>query len=253
MTIVPLEVIHNLLLGVKPISKLMQRYHLTGINSNSGKVQEVYTLYSRFTPPRGKDVLEIGPGQTLDVLETALTAGAVSCTAVDVLRYVSEKQTKKTQIDYILYDGRRLPFNSCEFDCIWSHTAFEHVRDPATTVAECFRVLRHGGHLVALIDLGDHSYYGLQPPQPLKLFDCLRYPEWLWNLMKWNRSSYTNRLRKSDWIRLFTEAGFVIEHQESTVSDVVVKALPSLPYLQRYSYEDAVTNVITLWLRKPQA
>lgn len=252
MTLVPLEVIHNLLLGVKPISKLMQQYHLTGINSDSGKVQEVYKIYSRFEPIRGKDVLEIGPGQTLAVLETALTAGAASCTAVDVLRYVPEQETKRTQINYIIYDGRRLPFNSFDFDCIWSHTAFEHVRDPATTVAECFRVLRHGGHLVALIDLGDHSYYGLQPPQPLKLFDCLRYPEWLWNLMKWNRSSYTNRLRKSDWIRLFTEAGFVIEHQESAVSQVIAKALPSLPYLQRYSYEDAVTSVITLWLTKPQ-
>lgn len=231
----------------------MQQYHLTGINSDSGKVQEVYKLYSRFESTRGKDILEIGPGQTLEVLETALIAGAASCTAADVLRYVPETQTKRTQINYIIYDGRRLPFNSCRFDCIWSHTSFEHVRDPATTVTECFRVLRPGGQLVALIDLGDHSHYGLQPLQPLKLFDCLRYPEWLWNLMKWNRSSYTNRLRKSDWIRLFTGAGFEIEHQESTASHVIAKALPSLPYLQRYSYEDAVTSVITLWLRKPQA
>ena len=252
MTFVPFEILHNLLLGLKPISQLIQRYHLTGINSDSGKVDEVFKIYSRFDPPLGKEVLEIGPGQTLDVLEKALTAGAANSTAVDVLRYVPEMLAKRKRVRYIIYDGRRLPFDSCRFDCIWSHTALEHVRNPAMTVAECFRVLRTGGHLVALIDLGDHSYYGLHPPQPLKLFDCLRYPEWLWNLMKSNRSSYTNRLRKSDWIRLFTGAGFVIEHQESTVSHVIAEALPSLPYLHRYTYEDAVTSVITLWLKKPQ-
>ncbi|MBX3324728.1 MAG: class I SAM-dependent methyltransferase [Nitrospira sp.] len=252
MTFVPLEIIHNLLLGLKPISQLIQQYHLTGINSDSRKVQEVFEMYSRFESILGKDVLEIGPGQTLEVLETALTKGAVSCTAVDVLKYVTDNEATRKQINYIIYDGQRLPFHSGQFDCVWSHTAFEHVRDPATTVAECFRVLRAGGHLVALIDLGDHSYYGVQPPQPLKLFDCLRYPEWLWNLMKWNRSSYTNRLRKSEWMRLFTEAGFAIEHQESAVSHLIAEALPSLSYLHCYSYDDAVTCVLILWLKKPR-
>lgn len=253
MTFIPFEIMHNLVLGLKPISRLIQRYHRTGINSESGKVEAVFKMYSRFDSPRGKDVLEIGPGQTLEVLKTALAAGAASCTAVDVLRYVPEHQTKSKQIAYIIYDGRRLPFNAGRFDCIWSHTAFEHVRNPTITVAECFRVLRTGGRLVALIDLGDHSHYRMHPPQPLNLFDCLRYPEWLWKLMKWNRSSYTNRLRKSDWIKLFTESGFVIEHQESVVSHVIAEALPSLPYLHRYSHEDAVTHVITLWLKKPRA
>jgi SAM-dependent methyltransferase len=253
MTFVPLEIVHNLLLGLKPLSRLTQRYHRTGINADSGRVQEVFRMYSRFEPALGKDILEIGPGHTLEVLETALTLGAASCTAVDVSRYVSESQAKEKHINYIIYDGRQLPFNSCQFDCIWSHTAFEHVRNPGRTVAECFRILRPGGQLVALIDLGDHSYYGLQTHPSLKLFDCLRYPEWLWNLMKWNRSSYTNRLRKSDWTTLFTEMGFVIQYQESTVSHVIAEALPSLPYLHRYSYEDAVTSVITLWLKKPQA
>jgi hypothetical protein len=38
--------------------------------------------------------------------------------------------------------------------------------------------------MVALIDLGDHTYYGLKEPQPLKLFHCLQYSERMWNLIK---------------------------------------------------------------------
>jgi hypothetical protein len=37
--------------------------------------------------------------------------------------------------------------------------------------------------------------------------------------MKWNRSSYVNRLRQSDWMQLFAEAGFVVRAHEATVSD----------------------------------
>lgn len=247
-----LEVLQNVLMSICPIARFAQRWHTTGLDTNPKGSRQIFELYTRLEPVTGKDILEIGPGQTADVLAVALQAGAKSCTAVDVVDYLTHEKAWLKQIEYVVYDGKQLTFESRRFDLIWSHTAFEHLRYPTVTVAECFRVLRTGGHLVALIDLGDHSYYGLQTQQPLKLFDCLRYPEWLWNLKKWNRSSYTNRLRKSDWIKLFTEVGFVIRHLESRVSDDIIGALPSLSYLHRYSYDDAVTSVITVWLEKPE-
>ena len=105
------------------------------------------------------------------------------------------------------------------------------------TVQECLRVLRPGGKLVSVIDLGDHSYYGKNKPYPDTVFDCLRYPEWVWNLMWWNRSSYVNRLRQSDWIRLFAEAGFVMCEEETTVSDDTAHLLSQLHYLRKYQHE----------------
>ena len=105
--------------------------------------------------------------------------------------------------------------------------------------------------MVAHIDLGDHSYYGGQPLSPSQLFNCLRYPAWLWTLMKWNRSSYVNRLRKSEWKRLFAAAGFYLKAEASSVSHEIDGALPALPYLHKYSHEDAVTAVLTVWLEKP--
>lgn len=107
--------------------------------------------------------------------------------------------------------------------------------------------------MVARIDLGDHTYYRCQPRPPLKVFDCLRYPEWLWTLMRWNRSSYVNRLRKSEWMRLCEDAGFVLQTETSSVSQDIETALPALPYLHKYSYDDAVTTGLTVWLEKPVA
>jgi len=85
---------------------------------------------------------------------------------------------------------------------------------------------------------------------PLKQFDCLRYPEWLWNLMRWNRSSYVNRLRQSEWLDLFKRTGFVLRAKETSIREDVTPLLSSLPYLQGYSYEDAVTSALTVCCEK---
>lgn len=249
--LVPLEILQNVVMGIGPIAKLAGRYHRTGLNADRTMARQVFGLYSRFQSVVGKDVLEIGPGHTLEVLEEAFASGCKSCSAVDVMDYLTAEQAAQKNIDYRLYDGRLLPFDSRRFDCIWSHTVFEHLRYPEVTVRECFRLLRPGGTLVAHIDLGDHTYYGCSAPSPLHVFHCLRYPTWLWRLMRWNRSSYVNRLRKSEWKRLFEEAGFVVRAEASSVNAEIHRALPMLRYLQKYSRDDAVTQVLTVWLEKP--
>ncbi|TKB92699.1 MAG: class I SAM-dependent methyltransferase [Nitrospira sp.] len=248
---VPVEVLQNIIMRFGPVAKYAQRYHSTGVNADPGQVRRVFERYRQFAPVAGKDILEIGPGHTLEVLECAKTEGARNCTAIDVVDYRSPEQKGRTRVIYALYDGKTFPLEDACVDLIWSYTAFEHLRYPAMTVQECFRVLRPGGMLMSLIDLGDHSFYGMNPPHPDKLFHCLRYPEWLWNLMRWNRSSYVNRLRQSDWVRLFTEAGFVMRVHEATVSDHTVRFLPQLRYLHKYHYDDAVTSVLTVCMEKP--
>ena len=247
----PLEVLQNLLMGIRPVARFAQKFHSTGLNAKVEEIDRLYDFYTRLVPVEGLDVLEIGPGQTLDVLHRAARAKARSCTALDVIEYVPAIRARESLITYRIYDGKQMPFEANSFDVIWSYTAFEHLRYPAVTAAECFRVLRGGGKLIALIDLGDHSCYGRTDPDPLGTFDCLRYPEWVWNLMKWNRSSYVNRLRKSDWQRLFAGMGFFCRHEESRISEDVARALPSLTYLRKYAYDDAVTSVLTVCLEKP--
>lgn len=248
---IAVDVLQNILMGLRPLARLAQRYHSTGLNADPDMVGRVFNLYSRFVSISGKDILEIGPGQTLEVLERARAAGARSCTAIDVLDYLSREQARVKQITYVVYDGREMPLATESVDLICSYTALEHVRYPSMTVQECFRILRPGGKLVSVIDLGDHSFYGKEKFYPDRVFHCLRYPEWLWNLMRWNRSSYVNRLRQSDWIRLFAEAGFVVRAHEATVSEHTVRLLSQLRYLRKYQYDDAVTCVLTVCMEKP--
>lgn len=248
---VAIDVLQNALMGVRPLAMLAQRYHSTGLNADPDMAARVLSLYSRFVSFPGKDILEIGPGQTIEVLERAVAAGARSCTAIDVCDYVPRELARVKQITYVVYDGKEMPLPTESVDLICSYTALEHVRYPSMTVYECFRILRPGGRLVSIIDLGDHSFYGKSKSYPDRVFDCLRYPEWLWNLMRWNRSSYVNRLRQSDWVRLFTEAGFVMRVHEATVSDHTVQFLPQLCYLHKYQYDDAVTSVLTVCMEKP--
>lgn len=248
---VVVDVLQNILMGFRPFAKLAQQYHSTGINADPDMVRRVFDLYSRFGPVAGKDILEIGPGQTLEVLERAMATGARSCTAIDVLGYLSREEARGKQIAYVVYEGKEIPLAAESVDLICSYTALEHVRYPSVTVQECFRVLRPGGTLVSVIDLGDHSFYGKNKSYPDRVFDCLRYPEWLWNLMRWNRSSYVNRLRQSDWLRLFTEAGFAARAREATVSDHTVRLYEQLPYLHKYPYDDAVTCMLTVCMEKP--
>jgi len=248
---VMVDILQNLLMGLRPFARLAQRYHSTGLNADPDMVSRVFNLYSRFVSMRGKDILEIGPGQTLEVLERAMAAGARSCTAIDVLDYLSREQARAKQIVYVVYEGKEMPLAAESVDLICSYTALEHARYPSVTVQECFRVLRPGGMLVSVIDLGDHSFYGKNKLYHDRVFDCLQHPEWLWNLMKWNRSSYVNRLRQSEWVHLFAEAGFVARAHEATVSEHTVHLFSQLRYLHKYQYNDAVTCALTVCMEKP--
>src|SRR5689334_19035225 len=96
----PFEIAQNLLMGFEPIAKLAHRHHSTGVNADPIKVREVFELYLRFSPVTGKDILEIGPGHTLEVLAQAKADGAKSCTAIDVVDYRSPDQAEYGEIRF---------------------------------------------------------------------------------------------------------------------------------------------------------
>jgi SAM-dependent methyltransferase len=243
------EVTQNLLMGIAPLAGVAQRFHSTGLNGDLQEAGRVFDFYRAFASVEGRDILEIGPGQTLELLEQARQAGARTCTALDVVAYFTSDQAAGRGLDYVLYEGREIPLPSARYDLIWSHNAFEHLRYPAQVVRECARLLRPGGRLIAQIDLADHAVYPSGDRR--RLFDCLRYPSWLWNLMKWNRSSYVNRLRKSEWRAILSEAGLAIRDWRGVESPDIERILPDLPYLHRYSREDALTAVLIVCAEKP--
>jgi hypothetical protein len=111
------------------------------------------------------------------------------------------------------------------------------MRYPEITVAECVRILRPGGVIVTQVDLRDH--YNMAPERSA---DHLLFSDRLWKAMTWNRSAYTNRLRISDWRRLFAEQRLAIRELRIGKTEVLHELYRSDPRAKRYAEDDFVTT-----------
>jgi len=132
---------------------------------------------------------------------------------LDAMRrlYIDHRQLSDCGIRYIApFDARSTGLESYSIDVITSTDVLEHI-EPLTLrdiLKECFRILRPGGIASFEIDYGDHYSY---IDNRISMYNFLRYSDKAWSLF--NPSlHYQNRLRHSDYIKLFLAVGFhVIE------------------------------------------
>jgi ubiquinone/menaquinone biosynthesis C-methylase UbiE len=239
------EITQNVLMGLAPVRRYAMRSHSTGLNNNVDSARQAFEFMTSFGEVRGRDVLELGPGQTLLLMHQALASGARSCTAADIADYFEGRRDEQKGVELRIYDGRTLPMASESFDLIWSNDVFEHFRYPEHMVSESYRVLRRGGTMVCRVDVRDH--YASDERQ---FADNLRYPTWLWNAMKWNRSAFTNRLRYSEWLALFDRVGFETVEKEPYVIEALREEYRRRPDLQRWSELDVSARGFHAVLRK---
>ncbi|MEZ5964306.1 MAG: class I SAM-dependent methyltransferase [Planctomycetota bacterium] len=232
------SIAQNALLGIGPLGRLATTQHVTGIDGDPRRSRELFEFYRKHGAPTGKDVLELGVGKTLDVLRIARhEGGAKSVAAADVTRYHTDAAAARDGIDYRIYDGRTLPFADASKDLVWACYCIQHFRWPEQSAEEIVRVLRKGGRFVCRADLRDH-YHMFDPGQQ---YDCLKHSPRVWRLMAWNRSSYVNRLRLSEWMYVFANAGLrpveIVKHQDREL----LEQNRHHAYLRTYSDEDLLT------------
>jgi hypothetical protein len=176
--------------------------------------------------------LELGPGDSLASAIIAAAHGAKHTHLIDVGPYATMRLGAYHELcDYLRGQGleppdlssvhdinsllrvchasygtrgldslREVPAGSVDF--IWSNAVLEHVRRGmfAEFIGETRRVVRSGGVCSHQIDLQDHLGGAL---------NNLRLPSRWWEAEWMARSGfYTNRLRMSDIIRSFEQAGF---------------------------------------------
>lgn len=155
----------------------------------------------------GKDVLEIGPGSSLWTAYLCRQRGARSAVAIDARRYLLKRNSPDDALDLVKYlspcNAENTGLPSSSFDLIYSHAVLEHVHGPKLVLSEMLRLLRPGGITSHQIDTRNHLDFS----RPM---DHLAVPEWVWNLMTSNRSSYTNRYTIPMWSELFAHSGFEI-------------------------------------------
>jgi SAM-dependent methyltransferase len=94
------------------------------------------------TPGRALDIGAAGGGNTAVLREFGWTpvVGDLSETAVEIAR--------SRGFDAVQADVRDLPWEDGEFDLVTAFEVLEHVEDDGKAAAECFRVLKAGGHAV---------------------------------------------------------------------------------------------------------
>jgi SAM-dependent methyltransferase len=179
--------------------------------------------------------LELGPGDSALSAVIAAAHGARACHLIDSGRYASEdpalyrtmarhleergmpapELAGATDLDAVLQachaeygtQGKaslqQVPNASVDF--IWSQAVLEHIRraEFLATMKELRRIVRPDGVCSHRVDLKDHLGGGL---------NNLRIETSLWE-REWMASSgfYTNRLRMSEMLGLFAEAGFAAE------------------------------------------
>ena len=77
-------------------------------------------------------------------------------------------------------------------------------------------LLVRGGLGIHYINIADHLYY--DPSASPKHY--LTYSESQWRFWRENDVQYINRIQRSDWMRMFTEAGFSLVEERGSYADL---------------------------------
>ena len=102
-------------------------------------------LIRRYVPLEGARILDAGCGLGLYLQRFRQFSGRVHGIDVDAERV---REARLTLPHVLQASAERLPYVEGAFDVVLSHEVLEHLRDDAGAVAEAYRVLKPGGHLV---------------------------------------------------------------------------------------------------------
>jgi len=239
---VPKELVQNALMALPLVRRYATRCHHTGIENDAAQAAALVTLLEQHLDVRDASILEIGPGQTDLPLQLLKERGARRVVAVDIEEY---RSAWPIGVEFRLYDGSRLPFADGEFDTIFSNDVLEHVRHPARILAEATRVLRRGGRMFHRVDVRIHYHEAGKHSA-----DDLRYSDLLWKAMTWNRSAFTNRLRYSEWLRLFESNPLKVLDVKASRVEALRKVHAERSWLRHRDLDDVMITSFEIVLER---
>ncbi len=139
------------------------------------------------------------------------------------------------------FDRSRVAARS--IDVVYSRTVLEHISPPTLEhiLSDGRDYLAPGGLSIHVIDNSDHFEHR---DKSLSRINFLRYPDWIWRMTHLNIQSYQNRLRHSDYIRLFQQAGYDLLHVEGEAHAGCLEELKTMklaPRFKGYTPNDLAT------------
>jgi hypothetical protein len=153
-------------------------------------------------------------------------------------------------IEYVApADAASAGLDAGSIDVHFSHTVLEHIPEPALRgiLIESCRVLSRNGIAFHHIDPSDHFSHA---DSRISKINFLRYSDEEWNRYAGNRFAYHNRLRLSDYLRLFEECGHRIIRSEIHCDEEslreIARGFPLDAKFRGHSAESLSASVILL-------
>lgn len=213
-----IEVFKNLLIVVPGVRKLASRSYRTGIMNDPLIVKKRFSEMAQLIEKGGyknASVLEIGPGQTSNVILNLQKSKHVTKAYVsDITDYFGSEYWENNEIKFC--KGSIDTINAQSIDLIYSYDVLEHIHDPKKFLLGIKRVMHQNSLLFFDWDLRDHLKLGVEE----NWFDMHKYTNLAWYMQMSNRTSFVNRLQMNDWKDLFMRAGFQILTVETLESEV---------------------------------
>ena len=95
----------------------------------------------------GGSVMDLGCGTGDSVVQFRNVNPSVRWVGVDVEASPEVALRRRTDAEFVTFDGVHLPFDDGSFDAVYCKQVLEHVREPAALLVEAARVLRPDGVL----------------------------------------------------------------------------------------------------------
>lgn len=201
---------------------------LDGLAGIARRVLEDYARHVGGTPGT---VLEVGAGRDLAVplslrrlgVREVIASDVERLARLDLIQHAADRLLSR-QVQFPAWEDlrrfgihyrapHRVHEDDPRVDCSCSNEVLEHV--PPDQLAELLKALRAVtcGITTHSIDYSDHY---ARSDASLSRLNFLRYSDAEWQRFS-SRRQYVNRLRHSDYLRMFREAGFTIVEENSTV------------------------------------
>lgn len=151
-------------------------------------------------------------------------------------------------------DARRTGLPTESVDVVFSYGSLEHIPGPdlAEILAESRRILRPDG--LAYHNIGTHDHF--EGAGAGSAVNFLRYSEIQWRILAGNKFAYHNRLRMSDYLRMFEDAGLQVTFQRRELLERNLEALAHMRVHRSFagrSPEDLATSELCVDLARAGA
>jgi len=164
---------------------------------------------------RGK-LLDFGSGNGANTVLFAPDFASVVGVDVEPERVAEAQATAQsrgvTNLEYLVYDGQRLPFPDHSFDCVVSFEVIEHTADDRAALREIARVLKPGGLFCGSVP---NKFYLMETHGfDLPLADIIPYSRVpFMNLLPrafYKRFGNANIYTRQEFVGMLEDAGFSV-------------------------------------------